>query len=382
MNARLSCLKVLNRVLDRGGYSSQSLDAELSVLEKDGTADRRDIAFITRNTLGVIQNLYLLDFYIDSFTVKPEKLDKIVRNILRLGVYQIVFSDSVPARAAVNESVELCKASKVLSASSLVNAVLRKISDAYNANALPEPSGLSVKYSHPEWFVQRMISLHGGIFAESFLKADNEIAEISYHEGFSGEKYVQDMAAYRAVEMAKPLPGESVLDCCAAPGGKSFTAACLMNNKGKIVSCDIHEKKLKLVREGALRLGISIIETVQADASKEKPEFIDSFDLVIADVPCSGFGVIRKKPEIRYKSEYEIAGLPEIQEKIINNVSKYVKAGGRLLYSTCTVFPEENEDIVNDFLLKHTDFSLVEMKAFYPNTDGTDGFFAAVMKKK
>ena len=172
--------------------------------------------------------------------------------------------------------------------------------------------------------------------------------------------------------MAAPQEGSRVLDCCSAPGGKSFTAAMLMHNRGEIISCDIHPKKLALVEEGARRLGINIIETRQANASVFNPEFENAFDLVVADVPCSGLGVIRKKPEIRFKTEQEISDLPEIQKKILDNVSHYVNQNGKLLYSTCTVMKEENEYISHSL----SGFEIIDEKTFWPNIDGTDGFYA------
>lgn len=364
-NARTAALTALNRCFKSGAWASQVLDNEIKDL------DQRDRALATRLTMGVIQNYMLLDFYIDSLC---KKLDLPVRNILRMGAYQIVFSDRIPDRAAVNESVELCRAAGYKSATGLVNAVLRKIA----AGGISQPEELYVKYSHPKWFVDRMIADKGLDFTIELLKANNGDAEICTHEAFSqGERYVQDRAAYEAVVMAAPSKGMSVIDVCAAPGGKSFTSAVMMENSGRILSCDIHEKKLNLIREGSMRLGIDIIETVHSDALVHNPDYDEAFDLVIADVPCSGFGVIRKKPEIRFKTEDEIAGLPSIQKKILSNVSSYVKPGGKILYSTCTVFKEENEDVSSSL----SGFTKIKEKTFWPNVDGTDGFYACVMIK-
>lgn len=365
-NARTAALNALNRCFGSGAWASQVLDNEISSL------DERDRALATRLCCGVIQNYMLLDFYIDSYC---RKLDLPVRNILRLGAYQILLSDRIPTRAAVNESVNLCKSSGFKSACGLTNAVLRRIA----AGPLPETDSLSIKYSHPEWFINRMISEHGREFTEELLRCSNEPAETEWHDSFiEGERYVQDSAAYASVLMAEPKPGETVLDCCAAPGGKSFTSAVLMRNSGRILSCDVNAKKLNLVKEGAQRLGIDIIETARADAGVYNPELDGMFDLVIADVPCSGFGVIRKKPEIRFKTESEISGLPQIQKKIAENVSRYVKPGGRMLYSTCTIFKEENRAVAESI----NGFEIITDRTFYPNTDGTDGFYACVLKRK
>lgn len=365
-NARSVSLYVLNRCFKSGAWSSQLLNSELNIL------DEREAALATNITLGVLQNYRLLDFYIDSLT---SKLDLPVRNILRIGIYQILFLDKVPIHAAVNESVELAKANGYKSASGLVNAVLRKI----DPDILSQVSDLSVKYSHPKWFVDRMISEYGKSFTEQLLIANNSTPDTLYHRAFNGnETYVQDKAAYDSVVMAEPKDGMKVLDSCAAPGGKSFTSAVLMNNKGSILSCDIHDKKLSLIKNNAERLGISIISTKCENASVFNSDYENAFDFVIADVPCSGFGVIRKKPEIRFKSEEEIKGLPDIQKKIINNVSRYVVPGGKLLYSTCTVFKEENEEVARSI----DGFEIIKEKTFWPNIDFTDGFYACVLRKK
>lgn len=378
MNARECAFRALKRCTQQGSWSSQTLDSEIRRASAGEESVQRDTALAACIVLGVLQNLYLLDFYIDSYAAKPDKLDPDVRNILRMGAFQLKLMDRVPAHAAVSESVELCRKYGYKSACGLVNAVLRKIS-----GPCPEPELLSVKYSHPDWFVRRLSALYGEKFAEAFLAADNTEPPVDIHPGFAeGETYVQDNAALEAVRMLSPQPGSRLLDVCAAPGGKSFTAAVMMENRGEILSCDIHEKKLRLISEGAQRLGIEIIRVMHADAGEYREEFDSAFDAVIADVPCSGFGVIRKKPEIRYKSESEIAGLPGIQKRILDNVSRYVKPGGKLLYSTCTVFPEENENVVSAFLAEAPAFQLITQRTFFPNTDNTDGFFAAVLEKK
>ena len=367
-NARKAALTVLDRCFGNGAWSSQALDGAIRPLSE------RDGALVSHLSLGVLQNYILLDHCIDSFLNGNKKLDLTVRNILRLGAYQILFSDKIPARAAVNESVKLCRSSGFTSAGGLVNAVLRRISE----NGMPESDDLAVRYSHPSWFVERMEAEHGIVFTEALLKANNEIPPIALHSAFAeGETYVQDPAAYEAVVMAGPKPGMRVLDACAAPGGKSFTAAVLMQNSGVILSCDLHEKKLSLIRSGADRLGIHIIETRCADASVHLKEWENTFDLVIADVPCSGFGVIRKKPEIRMKTESEIAALPAIQKRIADNLAGYIVPGGRMLYSTCTIFPEENEAISHSL----GGFIVEKEKTFWPHTDGTDGFYACVLRK-
>ena len=366
--ARHTALRVLNRCFRDSAWSSQTLDREADSL------DDRDRALAMHLVLGVLQNVTLLDTEIDTFLQKKKTQDLPVRNILRLGAFQLLFSDKIPPRAAVYESVSLCKEAGYSSASGLVNAVLRKITDAGRLRT----DDLSVLYSHPRWFVDRMIQRHGREFTEALLKANNTEAVLNYHEAFTpGEQYVQDTAAYKAVEMAEPEPGMKVLDACSAPGGKAFTAAVRMDNCGSILACDLHEKKLRLIREGAQRLGISIISVRCEDASVYDSEKAEAFDLVIADVPCSGFGVIRKKPEIRFKTEEQIRNLPAVQKRIAENVGRYVRPGGKLLYATCTIFEEENEEVAHSL----RGFDILREKTFWPHIDGTDGFYACVLQK-
>ena len=432
--ARQAALENLERFRRDGAWSGSGIDSAIKKYGLDG----REAALTARLCLGVLQNSILCDYYIGCYC--RAKLEPKVRDILRLGVYQLLFMDKIPARAAVSESVALCKASGYARAAGLVNAVLRRVAE--NADALPEipdqgsAKYLSIKYSHPEWLVQNVMDRKGYAFAEAFLAANNRPAgltvqvnrlqvspedytralaraEISFREvpglpgcveleggsavalpGFDqGLFYVQDRAARTAVEIAAPKPGMQVLDACSCPGGKSFAAAIAMENRGSILSCDIHEKKLRLVRSGAERLGITIIDTCPRDAREPDESLHQCFDLVIADVPCSGLGVIGKKPEIRNKERTSLQELPAIQRDILRNLSDFVRPGGTLLYSTCTILEEENEQIVRAFLAERDDYTLEGfhvagidcpdgMYAFWPNIDGTDGFFAAKLKRK
>ena len=431
--ARQAALETLTRCRRGGAWSGAAMDGSV---RKYGL-DRRDAAFASRLCLSVLENAALCDFYIGAFC--QARLEPVVRDVLRLGVCQLLFFDRVPARAAVAESVALCKSAGCARASGLVNAVLRRIADA--RGALPEipgegtPAYLATRYSHPLWLAELLCERKGYAFTEAFFADNNrpapltiqvntlkiepevytralERAEIpfetdpglpgcltlpeaavqelpGYEEGLF---YVQDKAARLAVEIAAPEPGMRVLDACASPGGKSFAAALRMRDSGEILACDIHEKKLGLVSGGAERLGVSCLRTRAMDAREYDPKLADSFDLVIADVPCSGLGVIRKKPEIRMKKPEEIANLPQIQSDILANVSGYLKKNGVLLYSTCTILEEENENVVRAFLDAHPDFSTEAFSAggicsengmftFWPNTTGTDGFFAARLRR-
>lgn len=437
MNPREAALAALERCRRDGAWSGAAIDMAI----KRYALDRRDGALASRLCLGVLQNSRLLDFYINCYSNTPsDRLEARVRDILRLGIYQLVMLDKIPARAAVNESVALCKSSGCARASGLVNAVLRKVSNSLDQ--LPRIPGegtaeyLSIKYSHPRWIAEKIMQQKGYAFAEAFLAANNcpspldlqvntlktdkesicrsllrlEIdfsvpeypgnclslkgGSVSALPGFEeGLFYVQDRAAAMAVSILGLKPGMQVLDACAAPGGKSFAAAIAMENQGSILDCDIHEKKLPLIQSGAQRLGVEILSTRQADARQPLPELQGRFDAVIADVPCSGLGVIRKKPEIREKTGEETARLPQIQRDILENISRCVRPGGVLLYSTCTVLREENEDVVGWFLRRHSEFEAEDfsvgtrsaekgMYTFWPNVDGTDGFFAAKLRRK
>ena len=432
MSARTTALSVLIACRRQNAWS----DGAFKEYAARDRLDARDAAFAARLCYGVMQNRLLLDFYIESRLSGPiQKLQPIVLDILRLGAYQLFFMDKVPASAAVNEAVEQGKKYANKRAAGLINGVLRSLER--NREQLPEPPDLSVRYSHPAELVDLLRENVGEERLEAVLKADNEsprtqlqinplladeasvLAELERlgienepHpwlpgcrlvsgtgslEGLelfrSGKVYVQDAAAQLAARAAGVTPGMRVLDCCAAPGGKSFAAAMQMENRGEIVSCDLHAHKTALIEKGAARLGISIITPMQADATVSRPDWNGQFDTVIADVPCSGLGVIRKKPDIRYKDLAPLAELPRIQLRILDTVSAYVKPGGVLLYSTCTVLKRENEDVIASFLRTHPEFSPESFPApaplsaaggmltFYPGELETDGFFIAKLRK-
>lgn len=438
LTAREAALKAVSAFRKSGAWSDIFLDK----LIRENGLEPREAALASAITAGTIKNLYFLDHCIGLFSSVPvKKLHPIVCDILRISAFQIMFMDRIPHSAAVNEAVLLTKKQKFQKASGLVNAVLRRISE--NRDSIKEPKAkttaerLSIKYSHPVWLSEHLINEIGAENTEQFFAVNNEPAPITVHANtlkcdeatlhkiFSAEDiecikredvsncydilksgdltnieafkdgmfYVQDTAAYIASLAAEAAPGSKVLDTCAAPGGKSITAAMLMKNSGEIISCDIHEKKLRLISANALRLGINIIKTRHADALKRCDEFVNAFDTVIADVPCSGLGVIRKKPDIKYKTNDEILPLCDIQRKIINNVCSYVRPGGILIYSTCTILRRENEDVVNEFLASNNEFELVPfainsikadsgMLTMWPHINGTDGFFIAKLRRK
>lgn len=434
--ARLSALTVLEKWRRSGAWSDAAIG---SVMDKAGLAGR-DRALCTTLCYGVLQNLFLLDHVLRGASTPPlEKAEPKVLDILRTGAYQLLFMTKIPASAAVNEAVNLCRALGFSRAAGYVNAVLRSIAAD---PAIPEPGGdtlarLSVRYSHPRWLVSELFELLGAGEAEEFLKCDNapvpvylqvntlktsaealraalagEGIETKHHPWLpdcltadsgdfvrtgafrDGLFYVQDPAARLAVLSARPRPGQKILDVCAAPGGKSFAAAILSGGGAEVTACEKHENKLKRISDGAARLGLRI-GVLARDARENRPDWNGAFDLVLADVPCSGLGVIRKKPEIRYKNPASFAALPELQADILQNAARYAAPGGVLLYSTCTIRRAENEDVIEKFLRQNDGFSPEDfqipipgggrgengMLRLWPQRDGTDGFFITKLRK-
>jgi 16S rRNA (cytosine967-C5)-methyltransferase len=439
MTAREAALKALGLYRQGKALPDKALDG------LTGDMPQRESALAKQLLSGVLQNMALCDYYASHFSsIKLKKLEPRVLDILRLSVYQIVFLTKIPHSAAVNEGVALAAKHSNTRAAGFVNAVLRKIADAAEKNSLPAIAGngesekLSIEFSHPEWLVIELCESLGSNSAKSFLVANNDndvpvtaqvnalladtrdvLASLeadgvraSPHEWLDncielrgagavdrlaafqrGHIYIQDAAARLAVLAADPSPGMFVIDGCAAPGGKSFAAAIAMQNTGQVVSCDIAEYKLRRIADGAKRLGIGVIDPVHMDASSAGGEFAEKADVVFADVPCSGVGVIRKKPEIRYKTKQDISGLPDIQKRILLGLSAYVKPGGTLLYSTCSVLRAENEDVIEWFLGANNNFqtdgfSLPRlgnapsgMCTLLPHIHGTDGFFICKLRR-
>ena len=439
VTSRECALRVLLSVRNAAAWSDAALKAQLERDQLSGA----EAALATRLVYGVMQNRMLLDFWIGAYcTQKPDHLQVPLLDVLRLGVYQIVFLDRIPDSAAVNESVNLTRQFGRAQAAGLVNAVLRKV--VQNKENLPKPSSkdavqyLSITHSHPKWLVKRLISILGPEEAEAFLRSDNGAVPTTVQcnplrttpdrlifsleeEGVkavphpwvpgcftltgtgnlaalksfqNGEFLVQDAAANLVTAAAQPLPGMRVIDVCAAPGGKSFAAAFAMKDLGEILACDLHENKLKRICEGAQRLGIRCIRTAAADGRISNPEWLKSADLVIVDAPCSGLGIIRKKPDIRYKNPNELFALPVIQMAILENAASYVKPGGTLVYSTCTILPEENQQVIDAFLAEHSEFSRDSFVlpdgreiadgqiTFWPQRDDVDGFYICRMKRR
>ncbi|MEG1682820.1 MAG: 16S rRNA (cytosine(967)-C(5))-methyltransferase RsmB [Oscillospiraceae bacterium] len=435
-NCRDTALVVLMTCRKDGAWSDGALKTAVSDLST------QDAALATRLVYGVLQNRLRLDFILSAYcSQKPEKLEPLLLDILRLGAYQILYLDRIPDSAAVNESVELAKKHGKRQASGLVNAVLRKVSQ--NKNALPEipktdlVTYLSLTYSHPKWLVKRLLTLLGEGGAEGFLRENNALAPLTVQvnrlkidsigltqaledEGVTvsphpwladclllsgtgnlsaltafqrGLFWVQDPAAKLVSLAAGCQPGDHVIDVCAAPGGKSFAAAVAMADQGRILSCDIHTHKLGLLQLGAERLGLSCIQPMLADGREHRELLEDWGDIVVVDAPCSGLGIIRKKPDIRYKAPGELTGLSTLQGEILANAATYVKPGGVLVYSTCTILPEENQGVTDSFLDSHPDFSRETFSlptpiggvegqlTLWPQTHGTDGFYICRMRR-
>ena len=435
MGARETALNALIACRKNGAWSNGILK---EYVERD-RLDRREAALAARLCYGVLQNRNALDFYLKQLlTGKLRDLHPVVRDILHLGLYQLRRMDRIPDSAAVNESVALTKkyCPKQSFAPGLVNAVLRNA--IRKAQELKEPTRLEDRYSHPAKLIEKLKSYVGKGRLEPMLAANNQapdtvvqvntlkitreaLVQVLTEEGVGvqhhpwapdclvltgtgnlerlesfrqGLYYVQDAAAKLSVLCARIPAGAAVLDCCAAPGGKSFAAAMAMGGRGHIHSCDVHEHKTILIENGAKRLEIPIISVFLQDATQSYPGWENAMDVVIADVPCSGYGIIRKKPDIRFKDPDTMVELPRLQMQILERQATYVKPGGVLMYSTCTLVWEENEGLVKNFLKSHPEFTLekLELPEVFPeNTTGmlalvpgqydTDGFFIARLRR-
>ena len=429
-NARKSVVDALIALEKSQGYSNLILD---SLLRK-GRFTASDSAFASRLFYGVIERKLTIDFYINKISSKPvKKLSPIVLNSLRIGIYQLEYMTKIPDNAAVNESVNIVKNSQECNAAGLVNAVLRGF--IREKPTLPQDNSfyaLSIRYSCPTWFIQELTDYIGKEETISFLESSLEnppmylrvnncattseilleklvgygldakeignncltISSISSIDNLvefkKGYFHIQDVSSQICVSALKPEAGDRLLDICSAPGGKSCTAAQLMNNKGEIISCDLHEHRVKLIGNNAQRLNLDIIYPKANDATVFNSH-LGKFNKILCDVPCSGFGVIRRKPEIKYKSRDDLTNLSELQYNILDMSSKYLDEHGVIIYSTCTLRKEENEDVVIRFLNEHPDFIISEVfpqlycgcgHRLTPANCGGDGFFFAVLKRK
>ncbi len=424
ITARQVAAKALLRV-DRGGYSQLTLDA---ALEK-ARLPARDAAFASALFYGTLERRLTLDHCIAKYARHP--LTDTVAAILRLAFYQLIYMDSVPNHAAVDEAVDMAKAMGQRAASGMVNGMLRSF--LRDGCAIPPVSGglaakLAIEYSCNEDLTALFLDWCGeqetrALLAASMgrpplyirvntLKTDAEtlLSHLSKHDCKAVDRlldgncieiegdavhtvshkigffHVQDVCSQQAALTLEAAPGERILDVCAAPGSKSFVLAQQMQNRGEVVACDVAPARLELIRQGAKRLGIGII-TVKTNDGAVLNDDLGQFDRILCDVPCSGLGVLRRKPEIKYRSAQSLKGLPELQYKILKTSAHYLKAGGVLVYSTCTINPAENERVVEAFLKEHPDFSPAPFegadwhKTFLPQRQGGDGFFISRIRR-
>lgn len=426
MTARELAFELLFKAEASKQYSNIALDNALQKSDLS-TADKNLTSALF---YGVTERRLTLDYQINSLSSRPLKdIDTKALIAIRIGLYQLIYLTRIPHHAAINESVDLVPRKS----SGFVNALLRSFLRRGEL-ALPEKENtveyLSVKYSVGVSLVKKFISIYGIEETENLLSAINDTPDTTIRVntlitdrktmlknipdavptsnapngiltrgsvrelyGFEdGLFFVQDEASQICIEALSAQENELIMDICACPGSKSFGAAIDMQNRGQILAFDLHENKLSLIKKSAERLKISIISTSAQDGRKPLSELFSKADRIICDVPCSGFGVLAKKPELRYKSPEESASLPKIQSDILENACKYLKVGGTLIYSTCTILPEENEDNVLSFLAKHKEFSLEPwrvgnisadsgMITLLPHVHKTDGFFIAKLKR-
>ncbi|MBC2578974.1 16S rRNA (cytosine(967)-C(5))-methyltransferase RsmB [Clostridium sp. DJ247] len=438
-NARRIAVKILVDVLDKGAYSNIILGRELN---KSNLNDK-DKALVTELVYGTLKYKYTIDTILNHYIKSGiEKLDRDILNILRVSLYQIIYLDKIPSFAAVNEAVELAKR-KSLKSSSLVNGVLRNYlrnKDLCYYNKDSKVEELCFKYSFPKWLVKLFIKQYNKEQCEKILSGLNMVPAVtarvnnlktSYEEAWDkllenqydieegrvcpeairinkgkniesnplfkeGFITVQDESAMLVAPSMDLEEEMLVLDLCSAPGGKTCHIAEIMNNIGKILAFDVYENKISLIKENAARLGVENIKYDILDASEYRETLNEKADRVLIDVPCSGFGIIRKKPEIKWNKDIKsTTDLVSIQRDILENSSKYVKVGGKLIYSTCTLNKEENEKNIQWFIKKHPEFHIEPLyygdidnivyheegfMTILPNKD-MDGFFIAKMIK-
>lgn len=435
-DARLTAVKLLLKMESSASYSNILLDSALS---EQGLSEREK-AFAAALFYGVTERRLTLDYIIEQNSRIPfRKLEKEAVAVLRAGFYQLLYMPSVPESAAVNESVKLCRKLKAFGAEGFVNGMLRSFirnGKQISFEGLDEVKTLSLKYSCPEWIAAKWLREYGEENAIKAMEAslgapplyarvnstkvtDDELVNLLKKEGVKAERnprlngcirlekageieqleafkaglfHIQDVSSQLCCLTLRPIVNETVIDICAAPGGKTFTLAELMGNNGRVLSLDLYDGRVNLIAQGAKRLGLRIVEAKQNNAVKFSEE-LPQADRVLCDVPCSGLGVIRRKPEIKYKSEEEFEELPRLQRAILEVSSRYVKEGGTLVYSTCTLSRAENDEVARDFAENHPEFSPIvqtipyegaennSMRTFFPEKDGGDGFFTAAFRR-
>lgn len=444
--ARETALKALNEINQNGAYSNIALSKHL---ENKSLRDM-DRGLATELVYGTVKWKLTIDYIIERFSsVGLKKISPWIMDILRLGIYQLLFTDRIPPSAACNQCVELAKRYGHRASAGYVNGVLRTVLRSRNELLYPDRSGdrdsyLSVRYSYPLWLVKEWRELFGDDFAEELLDSGNRPPELTVRVNAlkgsredaeerlraesvetAGGRYlkealiiknppplsalrtfregrfqVQDESSMLVSRVLDPQPGELVIDACGAPGGKSTHIAELMGDRGAVISRDIHRHKLKLINDAASRLGLTIIKTELRDAVRFDSEQKGIADRVLVDAPCSGLGIIRRKPDIKWvKTDSGRREIIALQARILLAAGGYVRPGGVLVYSTCTIGPFENEEVVKGFIAENPEFTAEDIRPFlpdglkraeaekgyihlYPNTDGTDGFFICRLRRR
>lgn len=438
INARKLALRILDEIESTKDFSHIVFNRTIAQFDIEAI-DRR---FTSQLVFGVLENKLLLDYYIRKLSkVRFSRIDSSLINILRLGLYQLTFLDKVPDSAAVNECVKLAKKigpREGNSANGLLRTFIRNGCNIELPDANKHPiTALGIKYSHPEWLVEMWIKAYGIDFTEALLKANNTTPKLTlrtqtlhisrasliqklteqgvvcepvswidegivvqalnhisitdlvgYNEGWF---QIQDLSSMSVGLYAGVKANDLVIDVCAAPGGKATHVAQLMQDRGKVIARDLYDEKCALVEENVKRLKLKSVVVEKYDACMCDESLIDQADVVLVDAPCSGLGIIRRKPDIKYNKTLEqISALESIQKEILTQSAKYVKAGGRLMYSTCTLNPNENQEMIKWFLSNNASFEIEALPSsdrdgfltFFPNQHETDGFFIAKLKKK
>ncbi len=427
-NTREKALQIINDVLYKGTFLEESLE-----ILKVSNIDERDFAFIKEITTGVVRNKTYLDYVIrQNSRVRFNRIHKIILIILEMAIYQMYFLDKVPDYSIVDESVNLAKIYGNKGSISFTNGILRSIAKKKPAQVTLKDSidNLSTYYSHPRFYTEYFYENYGEEFTKKLLKSNNEkapftirvnslktnrddlienlskigfeIEETSYDNALNilnpngiidteyfekGHFYVQDLGSILVSTFLNPRKDSKVLDLCAAPGGKTTHLSELMENTGEILACDKSKGKINLINENAKRLGCKNISTMINDARVLNDDFINKFDYVLVDAPCSGTGLYRKKPDIKWnKGIDDLKELGKIQLEILNNAKEYVKNQGLLLYSTCSLSKTENEDVIENFLSENKNFKIKKLRdkevlKLFPSVDGSDGFSICLLEK-
>jgi len=426
---REMALKILYKVDKEQAYSNLVLNEEIKQDRKK--LNEKDIGLISEIVYGVTTWRLTLDEIIKKYSkIKLKKISPWILNILRMGVYQIIFLDKIPKSAAVNESVNLAKRYGHSSSSNFVNAILRKVEKNdfdYFFQIKDDVERISKTRSMPEWIIKELLTNNNIKEVEEICKNSNLrpkvtirinrlkttkqdliqnlkekgilYKETEYEDFLILEKIkdienldlfkkglftIQDISAGLAAKNLEPKKGEKVLDACSAPGGKTTYLAEIMQNEGEILAWDIYEHRTKLIQKNANRLGIDIVRTEERDATIYDENLKEKFDKILLDVPCLGIGVIKRKPDIKWQKKPEdVEEIIKIQEKILENCSKYLKQEGILVYSTCSILKQENEDIINKFLKRNKNFQIIKncMTTIIPD-ENQDGFFICKLQKK